>query len=101
MQGLNIKAESTQYSSLRDHMAADEDFDANDLLNYCMIKDIIHTTETKETSVPRINTIVPWPLPIVLSKKCRKGTRLLRKLLLRRKRGGNKKKMLSFAAYKI
>ncbi|KAI3789297.1 hypothetical protein L2E82_02090 [Cichorium intybus] len=73
-------------SSLREHMAA------------------------KDPPVPHYNTwnsllgvksVVPQALPIVPRKKHVKGTELLRKLLFRRKRGGNKKKLHVFAAYHV
>ncbi|KAI3716029.1 hypothetical protein L6452_23071 [Arctium lappa] len=110
--GLEITAEmtnnkkSSQHTSLRDRMAADDGIDTEDLLNSSMIKEIITTKETKEPTVPRHNTcntsygvknIIPWALRVVPSKQRGKGTELLRKLLYRRKRGGNKKKLLVFA----
>ncbi|XP_024980662.1 filament-like plant protein 7 isoform X2 [Cynara cardunculus var. scolymus] len=97
---------SSQHTSLRDRMAADDGIDTEDLLNSSMIKEIITTKETKEPTIPRHNTcntsygvknVIPRALSVVPSKQRRKGIELLRKLLYRRKRGGNKKKLLTFA----
>nr|XP_043623227.1 filament-like plant protein 7 [Erigeron canadensis] len=96
--------------SLRYHMAAEDGINAEDLIISPTIKDIISTTDTIEPSAPyydtcntlnKVKNIVPWTLPIVPSKTRRKGIALLKKLLFRRKRGRNKKKLLAFALYKI
>ncbi|KAI3789296.1 hypothetical protein L2E82_02089 [Cichorium intybus] len=93
-------------SSLRDHLAADEGFHREDIVSSQMIKEILNSEETKDPPVPHYNTwnstlgvksVVPQALPLVPRKRLVKVTELLWKLLFRRKRGGNKKKLHRFA----
>ncbi|XP_042758778.1 filament-like plant protein 1 isoform X1 [Lactuca sativa] len=108
--GSEITRELSQHSSLRDHMAAEDGFQREDVLRSPMIKDFISATETKDAYVPYCNTysssfgvksVVPQALLVVPWKKQFKGTELLRKLLFRKKRGGNRKKLCAFATYHV
>ncbi|KAK1414502.1 hypothetical protein QVD17_30248 [Tagetes erecta] len=86
----------THNCSLHNLMAAEDGVDWEFVLNPPMIKEIINVTETEQRYI-----VVPRVLPIVPIKKRRRHTELLRRLLFRGKRGGSKKKLLSFAAYKV
>ncbi|KAL7601793.1 hypothetical protein Lser_V15G24649 [Lactuca serriola] len=71
------------------------------------IKEILTTTETKDLHYNTCNNfcglknVAPQALTIVPRMKRSKGTELLWKLLLRRKKRGNKKKLHRFATYHI
>ncbi|XP_076928554.1 filament-like plant protein 7 [Bidens hawaiensis] len=87
---------SSQCSSLRDRLMAEDGADMDDLLNSPKTKETITATETKvPLPVVRVGScksrVGPGALVIVPSKKRGKGTELLRKLLFRKKSGSNKK----------
>ncbi|XP_076919483.1 uncharacterized protein LOC143580293 [Bidens hawaiensis] len=86
----------TRHSSLNDLMAADDGVDWEVVLNPPRIKEIVTTTETEEPYI-----LVPRALSIVPVKNRGKRTELLKWLLFRGKKGGNRKKLLCFAAYKV
>nr|GEZ20325.1 hypothetical protein [Tanacetum cinerariifolium] len=88
---LTSDKKSRQYSSLRDHMVAEDSGDMEDLSSH-KTKEIITATETKvPLPVVRVGSCKSRALVIVPSKKRGKGTELLRKLLFRKKRGSSKK----------
>ncbi|CAH1439331.1 unnamed protein product [Lactuca virosa] len=96
--------ELTNNKKLRKHSSM------HDVLRLPTIKEILTTTETKDPSGPHYNTcnnmcglknVAPQALTIVPRMKRSKGTELLWKLLLRRKKRGNKKKLHRFATYHI
>ncbi|XP_076886454.1 filament-like plant protein 4 isoform X2 [Bidens hawaiensis] len=86
----------TRHSSLNDLMAADTGVDWEVVLNPPRIKEIITATETEEPYI-----LVPRALSIVPVKNRGKRAGLLKSLLFRGKKGGNRKKLLCFAAYKV
>ncbi|XP_071691733.1 uncharacterized protein [Rutidosis leptorrhynchoides] len=97
-----------QRSSLRDQMAAEDGLYIGNLLNSPTIKEIINAEEIKEPSRSCYNTcntsyrvkhVLHRSLPIVILYD--KGTGLLKKLLLRRRKNRNRKKLRKFSAYKI
>ncbi|KAK1430313.1 hypothetical protein QVD17_12962 [Tagetes erecta] len=87
---------SSQRSSLRDRIVAEDGGNMDDLLSSPKTKEIITATETKvPLPIIRVGScnsrVGPGALAIVSSKKRSKGTELLRKLLFRKKRGSSKK----------
>lgn len=88
---LTTDKKSSQHSSLRDHMVAEDSGDTEDLSSP-KTKEVITATETKvPLPVVRVGSCKSRALVIVPSKKRGKGTELLRKLLFRKKRGSSKK----------
>lgn len=93
---LTNNMKSSQHSSLRDRMVAEDGGGTEDLLNSPKTKEIITTTETKVPPLAvRVGScrsrVAPGALAITPGKKRGKGAELLRKLLFRKKRGSNKK----------
>ncbi|KAI3712261.1 hypothetical protein L1987_70812 [Smallanthus sonchifolius] len=86
----------THHCPLHDLMAAEDGVEWEVVLSPPMIKQIINATEPAERHI-----VIPRVLPIVPIKKRCKRTELLRRLLFRAQRGGNKKKLFGFAAYKL
>ncbi|PWA78895.1 hypothetical protein CTI12_AA177110 [Artemisia annua] len=88
---LTTDKKSSQHSSLRDHMEAEDTGDMEDLSSP-KTKEVITATETKvPLPVVRVGSCKSRALVIVPTKKRGKGTELLRKLLFRKKRGSSKK----------
>nr|XP_043628734.1 filament-like plant protein 4 [Erigeron canadensis] len=100
---LTTDKKSSEHSSLRDRMVAEDIGDMEDQLGSPKTKEIITATETKVPLpvVVRVGScksrVAPGALAIVPSKKRGKGTELLKKLLFRKKRGSSKKKVLAIA----
>ncbi|GJZ69424.1 hypothetical protein Tco_0632974, partial [Tanacetum coccineum] len=93
---LTTDKKSSQHSSLRDHMVAEDTGDMEDLSSP-KTKEIITATETKvPLPVVRVGSCKSRALVIVPSKKRGKGTELLRKLLFRKR--GSSKKVLTIGA---
>ncbi|KAI3755407.1 hypothetical protein L1987_55205 [Smallanthus sonchifolius] len=93
---LTTNKKSSQRSSLRDRIVAEDGGSMDDLLSSPKTKEIITATETKvPLPVVRVGScksrVGPGVLAIVPSKKRSKGTELLKKLLFRKKRGSSKK----------
>ncbi|KAK3018565.1 hypothetical protein RJ639_004290 [Escallonia herrerae] len=94
---------SSQRSSLRDQMLAEDDVQAGDLQSP-KTKEVISSIETKHAAPPIVylgvksgcRSAATGVLAIVPNKKRGGGSSLLRKLL-RRKKGSSKKTLLSFA----
>ncbi|XP_071699721.1 uncharacterized protein [Rutidosis leptorrhynchoides] len=94
-----------QHASLRDQMAAEDGVDIGILLNSPTINEIINTEEIKEPSRSCYNTcntsyrvkgVLHRSLSIVVLYD--KGTGLLMKLLFRRRKNMNRKKLLKFVS---
>ncbi|XP_071736790.1 filament-like plant protein 7 [Rutidosis leptorrhynchoides] len=100
---LTSNKKSSQRSSLRDVMVAEDGADVDDMLNSPKTKEIITATETKVLPlVVRVGScrsrVAPGALTVLPSKKRGKGAELLRKLLFRKKRGSSKNKVLTIGA---